>query len=252
MSSEINAPNFQQNSNASSSDEIENRDGLNCINASLASNQSDRALNTSRVGGPLASLPPQRAYPKDKQGKAMLFLAQINFADFSGIYFEMKIPQSGILSLFINEKCDLSNPKDRHAFSFMWNAAGASSDKMDSDTESQKRSSAQPLCEPDLPTVNQLLPTPHFLDFSVNPADNSEELRQIAAFAGNGVSWSKARSTDSCFSHLVDASKDWILLLRIASLKECGLSISADTLNILIRREDLTNGNLEKAWLLPA
>ncbi|MBX9723297.1 MAG: hypothetical protein K2X81_17975, partial [Candidatus Obscuribacterales bacterium] len=80
--------------------------------------------------------------------------------------------------------------------------------------------------------------------------DHFQKLQEISAFASNGISWSPQRREDSCYSHLVDASKDWQLLWKIDSLPELGLDLNDKSLFLLIRSEDLERQNYDKAFLL--
>jgi hypothetical protein len=75
--------------------------------------------------------------------------------------------------------------------------------------------------------------------------------KEIAAFASNGVSWSPARSADSCYSHLVDASGDWIFLLRLKSMPELGFDLGGTkSISLLIHKNDFKENRLDKAWMV--
>ena len=79
---------------------------------------------------------------------------------------------------------------------------------------------------------------------------NIEKLKQIAAFASNGVSWSPARSADSCYSHLVDAAQDWIFLLRLNSSGQSKFDFaSTKSITLLIHRDDAISNRFDKAWM---
>ena len=259
-----------------------------CISGSTR--QSSGQENSSRLGGS-AYLPLSRDYPRDKQGRNMEFVGQLNFEELpffapSTPPIDGAIPTSGILSLFWNASRDFSNPKDRNSFSVVWSAQDLSFRTYDSDDLSGEK----------YPSVGQPVDLDFTLDWSVpgdvldwqgaaNSLDQSADdsklgaekdlinrvidsvngerailifghadkqfsrLREIAAFASNGISWSPVRSKDSCYEHLVAASNSWILLWKITSLKECAAD-PPESIYLLINKDDLATQNLEKAWLL--
>ena len=254
------------------------RNVRHCLQGSTS--KSGGSEHSSKIGGN-ALLPLACDYPRDKQGRAMEFVGQLNFDQISLPPTELpvadgSVPDNGILSIFWNANRDFSNPKDPGAFKIIWSPRSG-------DTFQLYKSG------PDFPSVSDASYLDFSLDWSV-PASASDwegeaepnleladqfirlmnqekalqvfghgdknfaKLREMAAFASNGISWSQERSQDSCYAHLVDASKNWILLLKVKSLKEWGVEFNSfshgESLYLLINKEDLKSQNLEKAWLL--
>lgn len=263
----------------------------------------------SRIGG----LPDLACdYPRDRAGRPLLFVAQINFADLSSIQFSesdkslpaaeknqevrsddslscqsSNTPRSGLLSIFWNERKDASNPKDRHSFRIIWSELSPASPR--------NTDEAITICDP-IPLAftnhwsvpanickwkNQngsaaIQPASNDLSGYIDPAQIQQIIdqntssfskaicvlcghgdseinrkREIAAFASNGVSWSPARSADSCYSHLVEAARDWLLLLRLNSMPELGFDLgSTKSISLLIHKNDLKENRLDKAWMV--
>lgn len=276
-----------------------------------SSGNLDGAQTISRTGG-MPDLSCE--YPRDRAGRPLLFLGQINFADLWSIYADsskdlaraandaefaesvscqsFEYPKTGLLSIFWNERKDSSNPKDRHSFRIIWSDSwqpGSSnldpaikpicdahplsftnhwslppnaSDWIglsDSATESAgsqiasknvdavvNQSQVQSLIEQNTKSLGDAL----CIVFGHGDAEINRK-KEIAAFASNGVSWSPARSADSCYSHLVDASRDWIFLLRMNSMPRLGFDLgSTKSISLLIHKDDLKENRLDKAWMV--
>ena len=199
----------------------------------------------SRIGGPVV-LPAAIQHPCDRSGKPLVLVAQVNFSDLQES--DLSRPAKGLFLLFWNSAQDSSNPKDRHAFRCVWIANPDESELTESNFPHASINAAGiglsfqaglslPQCTSDLQLFGLA-------------GENLDQLQEMAAFAGNGVSWSPARRVDSCFSHLVDASRDWRLFARIRSNPSAGLDSGARCLYLLIRDEDLKSQNYDKCWLL--
>ncbi|MBX9690463.1 MAG: DUF1963 domain-containing protein [Candidatus Obscuribacterales bacterium] len=213
----------------------------------------------SRIGG-AAYLPEGLEHPKDKSGRAMLFLAQVNFSELAAVQDAKQI--QGLLLLFWNAARDHSNPKDRNAFRCIYlkeprELSAEQADLHAPQLSTQFRLEFSPGYSIDkggeIPLRNQigtLLQADACSQILGEPSSDIQRLREIAAFAANGVSWSLARREDSCFSHLLDAAENWQFLWRIDSVPEIGLDLDDRSLYLLIKREDLEAGLLDRAWLL--
>ena len=222
----------------------------------------------SRIGGS-ASLPQAIPYPCDRSGRQMMLIALLNFAQLPPC--SLNLAKQGILLLFWNAARDSSNPKDRNAFKCIWlpdlpkelvaapdDAAqicapctvsfAASYSVPASDSFWNEHASERDLRE--------LLDNRRSDESAVQlfgvAGDQFELLQEIAAFSGNGISWSQARRKDSCFSHLVDNAREWRLFLRIKSSPECGLDLGIKSMNLMIRQEDLDAFRYDKVWLVVA
>jgi uncharacterized protein YwqG len=221
----------------------------------------------SRLGG-TAFLPNDVPYPCDRSSRPMMLVALINFAQLPPC--NLRIAPAGIFMLFWNAARDSSNPKDRHAFKCIWlpdsldgllpppqNAPlicdplainfSASYSVPSNDSFWTENASAHDLRELLVQDRNDSI-----LQLFGTPGDQFEILQEIAAFSGNGVSWSQARSKDSCFSHLVDNAREWRLFIRIKSSPELGLDLNGKSINLLIRQEDLDAFRYDKSWLVVA
>lgn len=237
----------------------------------------DNPAPISKLGG-LPDLATET--PKDKTGKPLLFLGQINFAELCAEKIQVdrcaiSIPR-GLLSIFWNERKDMSNPKDRHSFRILWTDSSQLHHLQAADsntaslmhsalTLSFESSSTLPQNPKDWIDSNSVEQTQiknliekesafreHFICQIFGNADAEiAKKKEIAAFASNGVSWSPARSADSCYSHLVDASRDWVFLLRLNSKTELGFDLaSTKSITLLIHSDDLIAERLDKAWMV--
>lgn len=234
-----------------------------CISASVSSRAKSESL-TSRIGGP-ALLPEAIEHPLDKAGKPLLFLALLNFAELPDS--ELSIQRKGLLFVFWNQSRDFSNPKDRSAFRILWSNDNVA--LMESPYPAATIGPAvylQYRCEQSLPECESAWTDEVVKEAAIELAGKIQKhrklqilgqagtefdrLQEIAAFAGNGVSWSPARSLDSCYSHLVESARSWRLFLKMDSLPEAGLDLGARSMYLLIREDDLAKQQYDKSWLL--
>lgn len=222
---------------------------------------------SSRLGG-TATLPRETGHPCDRSGKPMLFVAQINFSELHSP--ELDCAKSGLLILFCNAALNFSNPKDRNAFRSIWIPNPDEVSWVDSAFPESTIGPARQLKfvpswslpEDELyhgentaqkniiQQISNVLQNDRQIQLFGKAGREFDVLQEIAAFAGNGISWSSARRTDSCFSHLTESAKDWRLLLRMSSAPSIGLNIQESALYLLIRDEDLQDKNYGKAWLI--
>lgn len=236
-----------------------------CVAGRFAPELAPDALS-SRTGG-VPMLPAGTLHPCDRSGKAMHLLAQINFAELPNCGTDY--PREGLFMLFWNAAHDRSNPKDRHAFRCIWLPQIVGSEFFPSDhsdcTIGQSRSisfsqnwslpeneASWPEIDPAIrdKIVSYLKPDESKVQIFGQSGRNFDQLQEIAAFAGNGVSWSQARRNDSCYSHLVENASEWTLLLRITSIPELNHDLGRLGLFLLIRKEDLLQNQYDKSWLL--
>ncbi len=216
-----------------------------CISGNVREGASPSPLS-SRIGGD-AFLPPGIDHPCDKSETAMLFIAQINFAELPDC--DISRAREGLFMLFWNKARDYSNPKDRKAFRCVW-LPNPSAQKLDKSIAPDTSIGGGAQIEFSLAqSNNQPAPSTQMQLFGQASKD-FQKLQEICAFAGNGVSWSKQRREDSCYSHLVDSAKDWQLFWQLNSMPDLGLDLHGKSMNLLIRTEDFEQQNYEKAWLL--
>lgn len=208
-------------------------------------NKTGNEKSGSRLGGHVC-LPPSVEHPCDKTGKPLMLVAQVNFAELPAS--EIDRASKGLLMIFWNSARDHSNPKDRHAFRCIWIADPIESEFVESGWQETINAIGDSLT---FQTSQQSsgMPPDSVQVFGVG-SENFTQLQEIAAFAGNGVHWSPARSVDSCFSHLKEVAAQWKLLCRISSNQAAGLDLASRSLYLLLREEDMQSKNYEKAWLL--
>ncbi len=236
-----------------------------CFNGRLI--DEDPEPRSSRLGGS-PFLPFEIEHPREKRGTAMRFVLQVNFAELQKLT-DRSMPDL-VLALFGNSDNDYSNAKDKNAFRCVQIANPSDKTFMPSSFPEASISSsskgiiftagwALPRYENDWKNTQGIAPEIirrlSEIANSENRADiqifghsltaSAKELREIAAFAANGVSWSEARSMDSCFSHLVENSHHWLPLIQVKD------SFMPDKmLALLITEESLAQGELDKSWLL--
>lgn len=235
----------------------------NCISGTVLNSTSDEPLR-SRMGGEVF-LPLASEHPKDKSGTPMLLLAMINFSELPDC--GLNLADTGLFFVFLNSAMDYSNPKDRHAFRILFFEDGmALTPSPHKDASIGPAAYLEFQCDNSLPELEsnsseskneksaaspaQAIPKSRQLQILGDAGRNFRVLQEIAAFAGNGVSWSPARSQDSCYSHLLDAAPQWRLLLKINSIPDHGLDLAESSIYVLIRDEDLSAHRYDKSWLL--
>jgi hypothetical protein len=69
------------------------------------------------------------------------------------------------------------------------------------------------------------------------------EAKDLSAFAANGITYSSVRASDSCYSHLTEAAKNWRLVLRM-------LLPNGEDFLLMMHKDDLEKQLLQKAWLV--
>ncbi|CAM6002436.1 unnamed protein product [Sphagnum balticum] len=200
----------------------------------------------------------------------MVLVALVNFADLPPC--NLSLPTKGVFMLFCNAALDFSNPKDRHAFNCVWLPEPLDLDIAEHSNEvpelgpphvlSFEASYSVPLnmmpfgteLNGDMSELlkRYLIKDQNKIQILGSVAEHFDILQEIAAFSGNGVSWSPARRKDSCFSHLVDNAREWRLFLQLRGLPEYGLDLGNKSMNLMIRQEDLEAFRFEKAWLVVA
>jgi uncharacterized protein YwqG len=223
----------------------------------------------SRLGG-IPWLPSDLPHPCDRAGKPMLFIAQINFAELPEGSFDKA--ERGVFMLFWNSDRDHSNTKDRRAFSCIWipqpetktfrpseftasAICAAANLKFSTGWSLPEHASAwqESGLKPDLcRRVAQKLRQGRRLQLFGQAGKQFDALQEIAAFAGNGITWNLSRRCDPCFHHLMAGAADWKLFLQITSIPEAGLNMGAQSMYLLIRQGDLAQQNYSKSWLLLA
>jgi hypothetical protein len=223
----------------------------------------------SKLGGN-TYLPAELPHPCDRAGKPMLLIAQINFAELPAGDFANA--NRGLFMLFWNAARDHSNQKDRHAFRCIWvpqpestsfvpsmfsdqaeigPAAGLSFNTTWSLPENESAWTAD--FDPDIRTlVLERARQDRKIQIFGRAGVHFDSLQEIAAFAGNGVTWSPARRSDSCFSHLLENAPEWKMFMQISSLPEYGLDLGFFAMNLMLRQEDHAESKYDKAWLLLA
>jgi|688.fasta_scaffold578266_2 uncharacterized protein YwqG len=224
---------------------------------------SESSSLTSRLGGKVL-LPREIGHPCDRSGKPMSLVAQINFSELPAAEFDYA--KQGLLILFCNAARDFSNPKDRNAFRCVWIANPVENNYVDSAFPDATVSSAKALnfslslsLPEDLAAgndeqaqmakqISNALEKDRQIQLFGKGGKDFDVLQEIAAFAGNGISWSEARRTDSCFSHLVESAAEWKLLLKMNSTDY--FDLADRSLYLLIRDEDLKQQSYGKSWLV--
>lgn len=198
----------------------------------------------------------------------MRFILQINFAELPKLT-ERSLPDQ-VLSVFGNSDNDYNNAKDRNSFrcvqitkpsekTFLKSSFPEASISAQAKSISFTPGWNLPRYKADWKETHGItddiitklseiansedIPDVQIFGHSLNASCN--ELREIAAFAANGISWSEARSKDSCYSHLVDNAASWIPLVQIPDS-----FIPRKMLTLLITEASLNNGELDKSWLL--
>lgn len=237
-----------------------------CIACTADASNCDDDLS-SRIGG-IAVLPQEMQHPCDRSGQPMLFIAQLNFAELPNCSVDKAT--SGILMLFWNSARDYSNPKDRNAFRCIWIAEP---EQENCSISNRSEASIGPARKLKFAVEQSMTEDPnewaefsddtelmHELSTKVNgdrkiqilgrAGRNFKQMQEIAAFAGNGIGWSPARTKDEHFSHLLESAKEWQLLAKIDSMPQFGLDLQSKSMFLLIRRDDFDQQNYDKSWLL--
>lgn len=248
-----------------------------CVDLSAASEQS----KSSRFAG-IAQVPEGEEHPVDKSGRPMLFVAELRLSDFKlNDPTATNMEKCGRFLFYVNADLNLSNPKDRFAYKCF---------ALLDDSNKELTASSCPgasICfdksfVPDFQTGQRLphLPRENEALLDLDPAllaslrqilegsylegrkktlqifgpidSELDHLREIAAFASNGVSWSIARSKDSCYSHLKDAASDWQLFMRISSIPALNFELHNKSIYLLIRKDDCNGGHFEKCCCILA
>ena len=233
-----------------------------CFRGVICGERESSSLS-SRLGGKVL-LPREIGHPCDRSGKPMSLVAQINFSELPAT--ETDHAKHGLLILFCNAARDFSNPKDRNAFRCVWIANPDQDNYLDSAFPDATVACARALnfslslsLPEDLAAgndeqaqmvkqISNALEKDRQVQLFGKGGRDFDVLQEIAAFAGNGVSWSDARRTDSCFSHLVKSAAEWKLLLKLQSTDY--FDLAGQSLYLLIRDEDLKQQNYGKSWLV--
>lgn len=240
---------------------------VGCLTKPAQSN--DPGLSWGRIGGsPL--LPENFSWPRDRFERPMIFLAQFNLELLP--HTGEKYPKSGMLTIFRSLQAAKLNTKDRRAFSISYfnepeqnlvltnhpgnlQLPGYAFDSGITWTVTEELWPMEEIYGPSAiydqalqwaQTFNQLAYCQAQL-FGSNIAD-LELLKQLCSFSANGISYSYKRAADPLYGHLIEQSKEWTPLVRIRELELFGQDSGADESIIMIRKEDLANGHLEKAW----
>lgn len=200
----------------------------------------------------------------------MLFVAQINFAELPKC--SLNKAEVGLFMLFWNALRDFSTPKDKRAFSCVWIPQPETKTFCPSDIEGTtvcpplalKFSTGWSLPEHEAAwndsgleekvwsKVAEGLRGERSLQIFGQAGKRFDSLQEIAAFAGNGITWNEARRSDPCFSHLVSVAPEWELLMQMTFPPEANPGSGARSMHLLIRREDLAQYDYARAWLLIA
>lgn len=204
------------------------------------------ARNASHLGGfPCTN---NFDWPKDKNGKPMIFLAQVNFES-SNSCDQSISPDSGVLMLFISVDYTNFRAKDQSWYKLIYEPnldsaenienAEANKDflpvaKLVPDAIEQLRWVDIELLMEKLPLdslaardkvitwfkfasscVEERLKDAHQICCS---DEQSQEACVMAAFYANGISFDQARKADVHYKHLVDYSSEWVVLWRLGGL----------------------------------
>ena len=239
-----------------------------CISCNVEPIESPDSLSSRLAGIPC--LPVDIAHPCDCSGKPMLFIAQINFAELAS--FDFQLAERGLLMLFWNAARRYDNAKDRHAFSCIWipepqsltfvqsgfveSALGpAVKLKFSPGWSLPEHESAWQDSGLEAHIASQVawrLNQDRHMQLLGQAGKKFDSLQEVAAFAGNGVTWSPTRRSDPCFNHLINNACDWKLFMQIASIPEAGLDLSGLSIYLLITKENLAKHNYGSSWLLLA
>lgn len=253
-----------------------------CFTGNAIDQGEDPRRNSETTGSRLGGIPCLSSdWPADRAGKPLMFLGQIHFADLSSENQQafasrgIVLPTKGLLSIFWNERRDVSNPKDRHSFRFLWQDASQTNLANNSTSVNSIAATPIELCfksewslelnlsdwknqeQVGSSEIHELIESESKLSernlcqLFGSAFEDIQKKKEVAAFACNGVSWSTARSADSCYSHLVEASHDWVLLMRLNSRAELGFDfVNTKSIAIMIHNDDLRSNRLDKAWMV--
>lgn len=206
--------------------------------------------------------------PVDRAGREMLFVGQLDFSeifatvagvmrDSSGyacagetIYgsespVEPAIPREGLMGLFLNRDLDFSNPKDRFSFAITWTVRQQVELSCDSLVE-QPAGIALQTSDGTAGAEAMTACPPHYL-FGGYTEPDWQRAREIASFSANGISWDERRRADSCYSHLVSAASQWVLLWKVGDDPLIGHALKGRDLLIVIASPDLAAGRMSSA-----
>ncbi|HMW91957.1 MAG TPA: DUF1963 domain-containing protein [Candidatus Obscuribacter sp.] len=227
-------------------------------------------------------------WPRDRQGEAMLFLAQIDCKQLPPL---PDYPRDGILAIFKSltresltkgRESHSGALKDRQSFYLHYFPEDARGDLRE--REDGKCLPPKPLlaastvflsmerCQPlALPEGNDQLRaqlaawTEKFNRLSlanvsgvVGPAYDSAELAEmkvIASFCASGIGYNLSRKTDRHYSHLVENAKEYEVVLVLkegAGGLDDGGTGNTVTNYIAMRRQDLIEKRFDRAWLFSA
>lgn len=236
----------------------------------LAPGQEEQALSWGRIGGyPL--VPEGFAWPKDRFERNMLFIAQFDLARMprAGDNY----PASGLLTIFRSLQAAKLNAKDRRAFAVCYFndpsiplTTMSHPNRLDLPVYAFDSGVTWTVGEDLSPLLGQISLSPEVEAQAYNWAYAFNQLahcqaqlfgnnvvdlelaKHLCAFAANGVSFSFKRAADSNYSHLLAQSPEWVVLARIRENELFGTESGADESVIMIRKDDLATGQLEKAW----
>ncbi|CAN5601020.1 hypothetical protein BH11CYA1_BH11CYA1_28680 [soil metagenome] len=226
-----------------------------------------------RIGGqPL--LPPYFKWPDDRYGQSMIFLAQFDLAKLPSVREDA--PKAGLLTLFRSDKATSLNSKDRKGFHIQ---CLPESDRKNLMATEQPENVELPAFSfksgltytvaRDLDELKKTVTIPFDMQADIENWISSfnslskcqsqlygtnvsgfNQLQETCAFAFNGISYNSARASDSHYSHLVKEAPDWILLSRISESELFGQNHGVQESLVLIRDQDLKEGQFDRAWMI--
>ncbi len=188
-------------------------------------------------------------WPKDKTGKPMVFVGQVNFENANSCNQSLT-PKSGVLMLFVSGEYKNFRAKDQSWFKLVY-SANPDNAKTSADPGVPKLSPVAELVPqsvdclrsfdasvlmkklPELDSIperdkvltwfsskskraKELLKDAHQICCSED--EQSREACVIAAFYANGISFDQARKADVHYKHLVDYASEWEVLWRLGGL----------------------------------
>jgi hypothetical protein len=250
--------------------------------------QADTSVNyQGRLGG-VPLLPQDFPWPTDRSGAPMVFIGQFDLGRLPTT--DVNYPQKGLLSIFRSPQILTMPAKDRRAFHILyipdfaptqliasqpaslasqpstiqiealpeWSVLAAPAWSVSEELDDLKTSIG--LTETTIGQLRHWAKEFNLVSCGTNRIFGSDldglcQQKEICAFAASGISHSAARAKDSHYSHLMDEVPHWMLLAKFDEAELFGNEIAgasqvvAET-RILIRREDLTQGLFERAWMI--
>lgn len=215
-------------------------------------NVANMKISDSRVGG--SACLGAADHPVDKSGKPMKFVAQLNMSqlDLTGI----AAVKNGLLSVFVSDNYRNCQPKDSGWFRIIWQPSLTPAPDIVS-----TNSGARIVARREALFVDQLQFPDRNIQAEISQwikarnvdalgesylfADTHprlEEAKAISAFSANGITYNVGRAKDACYSHLMEAAKDWRLLWRLRH--------ENSDLLLMIHTHDINNQSLQKSWLV--